>query len=219
MLTLLLAGIIVCLTLGYYDQETTTKLRANKWAMVGWLLGSVGLVLAEYRWPHGELAVGVLSVALWLLLWHDCWEDLFFQTLEKNKQLTELSLAILLAVMLYNDISESVWQMMLPPAGYVLLISTIRWLGRKFYQQEAIGNGDVGLAAVIGLVTSWHWVIAFLTLFPVMVLLTLPLLARLIRQAEEGFKATAPFGPYMIIPGWGAYYFGEQLFNWWMNIF
>ncbi|MCU0606552.1 MAG: prepilin peptidase [Candidatus Edwardsbacteria bacterium] len=115
------------------------------------------------------------------------------------------------------------------------LIALVAWLGRLWYRQEAMGGGDVKLAAMIGAVLGWQG--ALLAIFIGMVsgaLAGLLLLAlgrtKTTRELNETVyagqpgagpvapKAAVPFGPFLALGALAALFCGPALLSWYAGL-
>lgn len=79
-----------------------------------------------------------------------------------------------------------------------------------------MGGGDIKLFFVIGLVLGW--VPTLLTLFLASVIGTIIGFIAL-RRTKQGRKTPIPFGPSIAIAAIIAYFYGEQLVDWYVNLF
>lgn len=79
-----------------------------------------------------------------------------------------------------------------------------------------MGGGDIKLFFVIGLVLGW--VPTLLTLFLASIIGTVIGVISL-RRTKQGRKTPIPFGPSIAIAAIIAYYYGESLVDWYVNLF
>lgn len=79
-----------------------------------------------------------------------------------------------------------------------------------------MGGGDIKLFFVIGLVLGW--VPTLLTLFLASIIGTVIGIISL-RRSKQGRKTPIPFGPSIAIAAIIAYFYGELLVDWYMNLF
>ena len=99
------------------------------------------------------------------------------------------------------------------------------WLGEKVFKQEAMGGGDIKLAAMIGAFFGWKAVLvsfflAFLTGSVIGILLILLGRAKK-NEAPEGIKpkAMVPFGPFLALGGVLALFWGRELLGFYLRLF
>jgi leader peptidase (prepilin peptidase) / N-methyltransferase len=120
------------------------------------------------------------------------------------------------------------------------LIALVAWFGRLWYRQEAMGGGDVKLAAMIGAFLGWKGVL--LAIFLGMLTGTVAGLALLAlgktrdtgelnrtvfagehpgAPTEEPVepKAAVPFGPFLAAGALSAVFFGPALASWYAGLF
>lgn len=79
-----------------------------------------------------------------------------------------------------------------------------------------MGGGDIKLFLVIGLVLGW--VPTLLTLFLASIIGTVIGVISL-RRTKQGRKTPIPFGPSIAIAAIIAYFYGESLVDWYVNLF
>lgn len=79
-----------------------------------------------------------------------------------------------------------------------------------------MGGGDIKLFFVIGLVLGW--VLTLLTLFLASIIGTVIGIISL-RRTKQGRKTPIPFGPSIAIAAIIAYFYGELLVDWYVNLF
>ena len=99
------------------------------------------------------------------------------------------------------------------------------WLGEKVFRQEAMGGGDIKLAAMIGAFMGWKAVlVSFFLAFLAgsLVGITLILIGRAKKNdAPEGVKprAMVPFGPFLALGGIISLFWGKELLNLYLGLF
>ena len=98
--------------------------------------------------------------------------------------------------------------------GYLLLFS-IGWLGKLFYQKEVLGEGDPLLAAALGAGLGWGGglLAIFLGYFMAAVVLTVLLAARRVKMGQY-----VAFGPALAAGGVAALFFGPVIINWYLGL-
>lgn len=120
------------------------------------------------------------------------------------------------------------------------LIALVAWFGRRWYRQEAMGSGDIELAAMIGAFLGWKGVLLaiFLAVLTGSVAgLGLLGLGRakdtnelnrtvyaddpLVRDAvgPVAAKAAVPFGPFLALGAMLSALFGSRLIGWYGGLF
>ncbi|MEK5207714.1 prepilin peptidase [Psychrobacillus sp. FSL H8-0510] len=92
--------------------------------------------------------------------------------------------------------------------GVLLLIAIV--------SKGGMGGGDIKLFFVIGLVLGW--VPTLLTLFLASIIGTVIGVISL-RRTKQGRKTPIPFGPSIAIAAIIAYFYGESLVDWYVNLF
>lgn len=117
------------------------------------------------------------------------------------------------------------------------LIALVAWLGRLWYRQEAMGGGDVKLAAMIGAVLGWKGVllaiflgtvsgaVAGLVLMALGRVKTTKELNETVYAGEQGDgpapvapKAAVPFGPFLALGALAAVFCGPGLLSWYAGL-
>ena len=100
-------------------------------------------------------------------------------------------------------------------AGYSLLY-LIGLLGRIWFQQEAIGEGDLYLAALLGACLGLEGVLlaVFLAYLVAGIVIAVLLAARRVKMGDY-----VPFGPALVAGGILTFYFKEQILGWYLRVF
>ena len=89
-----------------------------------------------------------------------------------------------------------------------LLFASISFVGALIARQEALGQGDVKLAAVIGaFLGPVHGLLALLLSFPLGALCVLPLMLR----RDRGGRTPVPFGTFMAVAAYLVMLYGDEL--------
>jgi leader peptidase (prepilin peptidase)/N-methyltransferase len=97
-------------------------------------------------------------------------------------------------------------------AGYLLMFG-IGQLGRFLFRQEALGEGDMFLAAMLGACLGWSgMLLAVLIGYLAAALLLLVLLA--LGRVKMG--QAVPFGPALALGGLVTLFWGEQIIHWYL---
>ncbi|MBQ7568150.1 prepilin peptidase, partial [bacterium] len=91
-----------------------------------------------------------------------------------------------------------------------LLFWAIQFLGSIIMRQEALGSGDIKLAALIGAFLGWQYGLLALMLSFVLGAVTVPLLMLLRRQSMGG---PLPLGTFMAIASMLVVFYGDRLMH------
>jgi leader peptidase (prepilin peptidase)/N-methyltransferase len=99
--------------------------------------------------------------------------------------------------------------------GYFIFFLIAR-LGHIIFRKEAMGEGDLFLAAFLGAYLGWeHLFLAIFLAYLGAGLVALFLLAaRKVRMGQA-----VPFGPALAAAGLAALFFGERIINWYLGFF
>ncbi len=160
------------------------------WGIMGCLLSSVMLVLTLIDWEEMILPTSVIM----------------FGT---------VGAFICRGVMSYY---QSDWQIMWEGVyggivGYLLLASVF-YITLKVFKKEGMGYGDVRYLGMIGCFTSWTGVL--LTLFISSIIGAIYGIIQLRIKKES---VPFPYGPFLSIAGWLAFFYGDQLIAWYLGLF
>ena len=99
--------------------------------------------------------------------------------------------------------------------GYVALM-TVAWLARRYYKEEALGQGDWKMAAMLGAFLGWQAML--------LAVLLGSLLGSLVGLAMVGFfggsrRSRIPLGTFLAVGGIAAVLLGEPLLGWYRSFF
>jgi len=95
--------------------------------------------------------------------------------------------------------------------GIILIIGLA---GSVIYKKEAIGGGDVKLAAMIGAFLGWRYTIISLFLgFFLGALTGIILILSKIKSRED----TVPFGPFIVLGSFITLFWGEKIISWYLG--
>jgi len=95
--------------------------------------------------------------------------------------------------------------------GIILMIGLA---GSVIFKKEAMGGGDVKLAAMIGAFLGWKYIIISLFLgFFLGALAGISLILSKIKKREDA----VPFGPFIILGSFITLLWGEQIISWYMG--
>jgi leader peptidase (prepilin peptidase)/N-methyltransferase len=97
--------------------------------------------------------------------------------------------------------------------GGIILI--IAWVGSIIFKKEAMGGGDVKLAAMIGAFLGWRYTIISLFLgFFIGALIGIILIMTKIKKREDAI----PFGPFIASGSIITLLWGEKILSWYIGI-
>jgi leader peptidase (prepilin peptidase)/N-methyltransferase len=159
-----------------------------------WWLGAIitALVLAVLGWrvgPRGELVVYAFVLALGVPLAIIDWVEHRLPRIVVVPQLLGGAAGLGWLCVARSDSTPGVralWAM-LAAAGFYLLLAVV--------VEGGVGSGDVGLAAVVGLVTGWS---GWTELAGALVLASFAALVLLLLPRKGGGRAAVPFGPCLL---------------------
>ena len=96
--------------------------------------------------------------------------------------------------------------------GGIILI--IAWVGSIIFKKEAMGGGDIKLAAMIGAFLGWRYIIISLFLgFFLGALIGIILIMTKIKKRED----VIPFGPFIILGSFITLLCGEKIITWYLG--
>lgn len=95
------------------------------------------------------------------------------------------------------------------------LLALIFYLIILFSKGRAMGGGDVKLGFLIGLITGWPTMVVAIFLG---LLTGASLGVLLIAIGKKRFGQTVPFGPFLTLGTFVALFWGQPIFNWYINI-
>jgi len=109
-----------------------------------------------------------------------------------------------------NPFFSSVFGMLL---GYSLFY-LIAKLGRLAFKKEALGEGDIYLAAFLGAALGWEGALlaVFLGYLLAGIMLLVPLVLGKVKFGQE-----VPFGPALVVGAFLALFFKHQILGWYVN--
>ncbi len=99
--------------------------------------------------------------------------------------------------------------------GYVALM-TLAWLARAYYKEDALGQGDWKMVAMLGAFLGWQGML--------LAVLLGSLLGSLVGLAMVGFlggsrRSRVPLGTFLAVGGIAAVFFGGRLIEWYRGFF
>jgi len=94
------------------------------------------------------------------------------------------------------------------------IILVIGLTGSVIFKKEAMGGGDVKLAAMIGAFLGWRYIIISLFLgFFIGALAGIILILSKIKSREDAI----PFGPFIVLGSFITLFWGEQIISWYLG--
>lgn len=117
----------------------------------------------------------------------------------------------LLCALLHHQLLDSIFAAL---AG-LLFFYAIRVIGEFVFLREAMGEGDVKLAAMLGAFLGLKKLgIAVVLSFPIGVVIALGLMALGLKSRKDYI----PFGPAMCLGGFVAAFWGDDLLRWYLGM-
>lgn len=98
--------------------------------------------------------------------------------------------------------------------GFLLLAS---WAGKLAFKQEAMGGGDVKLAAMIGAFLGWKALV--FALFAAFLAGSLAGLALILAGSIKAKRAVVPFGPFLALGALAAIFLARPAIAWYLGQF
>lgn len=189
----------------YFWVETGTAL----------LFSSLYLALAP-GWSWWQLLALLAAVSGWVVLFLDDWRTMSIDTglfFRVAWLLTALSVAS-------NAYAAADWGLVGTAAfGAVVGYGTlwlIRVVGTSLLKQEAMGDGDPLVGALVGALVGWPLIV--LTLFLSFIIGSIiGLLPMLWRGRVEALKEV-PFTPALFLAGWVALVWGRSILDWYLGV-
>lgn len=178
------------------------------------------------RYPFIELLSGILVAYLWHrdsphLLLFSC--DLIFSALLLVITVIDWDFQIILDSMIYlgavvgllcSAVEHQLLTSVLAAVGGVLFFYAVRVVGEFVFLKEAMGLGDVKLAAMIGVFLGVKkTAVALFLSFPIGVVLALTLMGLKIKSRKDYI----PFGPAMALAAFISAIWGDALVNWYFR--
>lgn len=96
------------------------------------------------------------------------------------------------------------------------LLYWIAFIGKKIYNKEVMGGGDIKLYGIIGIVLGLK--LTFISLFLASILGSIIGLI-LIKLKIVKPSTPIPFGPFIAVSSLISYFYGYELINWYLNLF
>lgn len=185
------------------------------------------------RYPVVEIMTGLLFMAAaWLyppltqpidlifsLVFISLLIAIFFIDLEDQVIPDSLSVTGIAAGLLFNLIKGPLNYFISALAGMVvayLLFFLIAALGKRMFKKEAMGEGDLFLAAMLGAYLGWEEALLAIMLAYILAAIV-ALFFMAIRKVKMG--EVVPFGPALAAGGVLALFFGQQILSWYKGSF
>ncbi len=171
------------------------------------------------QYPLVELATGILFVSIFNILYSifyiliTCFLIVIFVYDLKHYIIPDKIIYPVIVIALVFNFQFSIFKFsILSAIGaaafflLIVLISRGKWMG----------VGDIKLAFLIGLVLSWpNILVALFLAFFIGAVIGLGLII----SGKKKLKSEVPFGPFLVTGTFIAMFFGEQLINWYLDLF
>lgn len=113
----------------------------------------------------------------------------------------------------YSALTHHFFAALIAAAAGALFFYCIRVVGEFVFLKEAMGLGDVGIAAILGAYLGpQKTALAFFLSFPIGLLMAGTLILFRLRSRKDYI----PFGPAMAIAGFIAMFYGSRLLDWYL---
>jgi leader peptidase (prepilin peptidase)/N-methyltransferase len=90
--------------------------------------------------------------------------------------------------------------------GLIVLISREKWMGK----------GDIFLGLMVGFFLGWtNTILAMFLSFFIGSIISLILVS----LKKKGLKSEVPFGPFLLVGTWIAFFWGDKIVSWYLNLF
>jgi leader peptidase (prepilin peptidase) / N-methyltransferase len=177
------------------------------------------------RYPLVELLTGVIFLLaanqcggdwLWLIfasLLASCLIIVFFVDLELQVIPDAVNIAGVAAGLAFNLARGLIVPSLIGLVGGYLLLWLIGKFGTYLFKQEALGEGDIYLAAMLGACLGWSGML--LAVFIGYVSAAVLMLA-LLAAGRVKFGQSVPFGPALAAGGLVVLFWGEQIIHWYL---
>jgi len=88
-------------------------------------------------------------------------------------------------------------------------------IGKKIWKNDALGGGDVKLAAVLGLLLGWEKLLLAVLIASLIASVVLIIVRRV---RGDGKNTEYPFGPFLVLGMTVALLFGNRIISWYVGI-
>jgi len=97
------------------------------------------------------------------------------------------------------------------------LLLLVRWLGGLYFKREALGLGDVHLMFMLAMFLNWPQIL--LVIFLSALIGSVGGISAKLIMRKTHWRFEIPFGPYLAAGAVIAYFWGNQLIQWYLNFF
>jgi len=181
----------------------------------------------SFRYPFIELLTGILLAFLWQhdfpnVIQFGC--DLFFVALLLVITMIDWDFSVILDSTIWFGLAGGIacalyhrhfWECALAATAGALFFYAVRVLGEFVFLKEAMGEGDVKLAALLGIFLGLQNTgVAIFLSFPIGIVFALILIALRMKNRKDYI----PFGPAMALGGFIAAFWGTPLVLWYLHL-
>lgn len=172
-----------------------------------WVEFLTGLIFLLIKLQFGLSAFWAYAIFASLLI------VIFFIDLKHLVILDELCYLGITVGLVHNLILGSILSSLAGAALGFGLLWLIGWLGKKYYKKEALGEGDLKLAAMLGAFLGWEQILLVIFLAYLLgAIAGLMLLGLKIKKMDEYI----PFGPALAAGAFIAMFWGKFLINFYL---
>jgi leader peptidase (prepilin peptidase)/N-methyltransferase len=97
------------------------------------------------------------------------------------------------------------------------LLLLVRWLGGIYFKREALGMGDVHLMFMLAMFLNWPQIL--LVIFLSALVGSIGGISAKLIMRKTHWRFEIPYGPYLAVGAVVAYFWGNQLIQWYLNCF
>jgi len=180
-----------------------------QYPVVEFLTGLIYLIIyLIYGLSIQSLVYIVLSSALIIIAFIDLQEQMIPDIISLPGIVVGLILSFIVPYMSFiNSVLGA-----LVGGGIILIIA---WVGSIAFKKEALGGGDVKLAAMIGAFLGWRYtIISLFWGFFIGALVGIILILSKIKSKED----MVPFGPFIVLGSIITLFWGEKILSWYIGI-
>ncbi len=185
------------------------KLAFNNWYIVLDILWLLLSVVTIYLQPEIERSI-VIAVLL-LILFIICITDFNF-LLIPDAVLYFIALAGILNILIGN--TNTIQDSLIGSATAFILFYGIAWLGKNAFKKDAMGGGDIKLAAVLGLFIGWQGILPMLFIGSFTALIAYTGIFLLRNRSQPHI----PFGPFITLGSVFYYIYGEKAISLYLDL-
>lgn len=152
-----------------------------------------------------------LSVARdWLVIF--VMTVIFVYDLRWYQILDKITIPAILIFFLLDVFLGSFWLNRLLAGAVGGLFFFLQWI---LTRGRGIGDGDIRLGALMGVILGWPLIlIGLLSAYVVGAIAAMPLLL----SGQKKIKSAVPFGPFLVVGFLIAMFFGQDIFNWYWGL-